>query len=342
MTQEITVSQKGLILRSFEDMQKWAENVKASGLAPASLKTAAQIIVATQYGLELGLTPMAALNSIAVINNKPTLYGDAALALVRRSGLCEYVIEEFDGTTAKCRAKRKDQEAEVVRTFSIEDAKQARLWGKPGPWTTHPKRMLQYKARAFCLRDLFPDVLLGLHLYEEMEGEEETALPAPETTVPRREERRKPVEATVISEQETPPADEDDDNPLPTSVDEYLQEEQNIIEEAFQDETEEEVQPEPLPPRMANPKTVQSAAPAATQAQGLGGNPEMLKFARREIWNMYVDKYNLHNVDQQEVAEKFGMFCSLTLGREIHSSKELTMTDLMTLRKRLERGAING
>ena len=31
--------------------------------------------------------------------------------------------------------------------------------------------MMTYKARAFCLRTLFPDVLKGLHSKEEMEGE---------------------------------------------------------------------------------------------------------------------------------------------------------------------------
>lgn len=204
-TTAIQASSRGLVLRNLDDMQRWAEGVQKSGLSPKTLNTTSQIIVATQYGMELGLTPMAALNSIAVIGGKPSLYGDAALALVYKSGLCEYVEESVEGSgeemTAVCRAKRKDQKKEIVRTFDVADAKQAKLWGKSGTWSTHPNRMLKYKARGFCLRDLFPDILMGMHLFEEMQGEVEETLPAPECKIPRRQDRRK-VESTDVTPEE--------------------------------------------------------------------------------------------------------------------------------------------
>jgi hypothetical protein len=49
----------------------------------------------------------------------------------------------------------------------VEDAKRASLWGKSGPWTQYPKRMLQLRARGFALRDAFPDILRGLVTAEE-------------------------------------------------------------------------------------------------------------------------------------------------------------------------------
>ena len=211
----IQAGQRGLALRSLDDMQRWAEGVKASGLAPKSLSSSSQILVATQYGLELGLTPMAALNSIAVIGNKPSLYGDAALALVRKSGLCEYVKERIEGTgdgmMAVCESKRKNEEEPVIRTFSVKNARQAKLWGKSGPWTTHPERMLTYKARAFCLRDLYSDVLMGLHLYEELQGEEDIVHDPPTCNTPKRQDRRTVESQEVTSQEEptTPPADTD-------------------------------------------------------------------------------------------------------------------------------------
>jgi hypothetical protein len=184
-------------------MEQWAKGVIQSGLAPETLNTAPKVIVATQYGLEIGLSPMVALNSICVVKGKPTLWGDAALALVKRSGLAAYVREtiEVDGQNiiARVESKRTDTGEIVKSEFSSLDAKTARLWDKKGSWQTHPKRMLKYKARAFNLRDNFPDVLQGLHLTEEMEGENDP-LPAPDCDTPARGDRRKKVDSTLTRE----------------------------------------------------------------------------------------------------------------------------------------------
>ncbi len=57
----------------------------------------------------------------------------------------------------------------IERRFSVQDARRAGLWGRPGPWSQYPQRMLQMRARAFALRDAFADVLGGLYLREELE-----------------------------------------------------------------------------------------------------------------------------------------------------------------------------
>ena len=62
-------------------------------------------------------------------------------------------------------------EEEVERTFTIEDAKKAGLYGKQGPWQTAPRRMMQMRARAFALRDVFTDVLRGVHIAEIAQDE---------------------------------------------------------------------------------------------------------------------------------------------------------------------------
>jgi hypothetical protein len=122
-----------------------------------------------QWGAELGLGPLQAINSIAIINGKPAVYGDAMLALVRGSGLCEDIIEmikgEGDLATAVCDARRKGSEP-VVRAFSVHDAKRAGLWDKAGPWKQYPLRMLQMSARVRVKRRI-PDVLRGVLSAEE-------------------------------------------------------------------------------------------------------------------------------------------------------------------------------
>jgi hypothetical protein len=81
-------------------------------------------------------------------------------------------VQEFfegEGTAnpiAVCIAKRRGRTPVTVR-FSVEDAKRAGLWGKQGPWTQYPKRMMAMRARGFALRDAFADVLKGLITAEE-------------------------------------------------------------------------------------------------------------------------------------------------------------------------------
>ena len=141
------------------------------------------IMVAVQWGYEIGLQPMQALQNISVINGKPSVYGDAAMALVQASPVCEGVDESIEGEgtpnpVAVCIARRKGRNPVIVR-FSVEDAKRAGLWGKQGPWQAYPKRMLQMLARGFALRDAFPDVLKGLITAEEAQDYPDEAKPRP-------------------------------------------------------------------------------------------------------------------------------------------------------------------
>jgi hypothetical protein len=156
------------------EAMEFSKMLSESSMVPRAYQGKPQdIMVCVQWGYELGLAPMQALQNIAVINGKPSVYGDAMAALVQASPVCEGIDEhiEGDGTTnpvAICVAKRKGRNP-VIAKFSVEDAKRAGLWGKQGPWTQYPKRMLQMRARGFALRDAFPDVLKGLISAEEAE-----------------------------------------------------------------------------------------------------------------------------------------------------------------------------
>ena len=160
----------GIIPQSFDDCYRLAQMLAQSTLVPKDYKDkAADCCVAIMQGLELGLSPIAALNSIAVINGRASLWGDGALAVVRASGLLESIEETQDATTevATCTVKRKGESTSIVRTFSTQDAIRAGLAGKAGPWTQYPQRMKQMRARSWALRDGFADVLKGMHIAEE-------------------------------------------------------------------------------------------------------------------------------------------------------------------------------
>jgi hypothetical protein len=178
---------RGLALQSFSDAMKFGDTVANSEFAPKDFRgKPASCMLAIQCGAEIGLAPLQALQSIAVVNGRPAVYGDAAMALVKASHVCEYVTESVEGDgeqmVATCTAKRRGYPSATVVRFTVADAKKASLWGKAGPWSQYPKRMLQMRARGFALRDAFPDVLKGLVTAEEAQDYPQ-AEPAPAVKV---------------------------------------------------------------------------------------------------------------------------------------------------------------
>lgn len=155
--------------QSIDEAIRFAEIMSKSNLVPKDFSgNVGNILVAVQWGMELGLQPMQAMQNIAVINGRPSLWGDAVIALVKSSPACEYVVEETSDDAAVCRVKRHG-EPEQSRTFTKADALKAGLLNKAGPWTQYPKRMLQMRARSWALRDVFPDVLRGMPIAEELQ-----------------------------------------------------------------------------------------------------------------------------------------------------------------------------
>lgn len=155
--------------RNLDEALRFAELLSKSDIVPKDYQgKPGNVLVAIQWGAEVGLSPLQAMQNIAVINGRPSLWGDALLGLVRGSGLLEFIQEEIseDGQEAVCVVKRRGEQS-VQRVFTMEDAKRAGLAGKSGPWQQYPRRMLQMRARAWALRDVFPDVLKGLQVAEE-------------------------------------------------------------------------------------------------------------------------------------------------------------------------------
>jgi len=163
----------GIVPTSIEEVFRLATAISKSGLAPATLNTAEKITVAIMHGMELGLPPLMSLQSIAVVNGRPTVWGSAVPALLWSRGF--KLFETLADGTATCKVVRPDG-TEIVRTFSEADAKKAGLWGKAGPWSQYPNRMLQMRARGLASRDGAADALSGLYLQEELEGGELTVV----------------------------------------------------------------------------------------------------------------------------------------------------------------------
>lgn len=125
-------------------------------------------------GAEVGLQPMQSLKSIAVINGRASIYGDGLPAIAYASGKLKKFTERFDSDqqgnpVAVVIIERSDVEGEREFRFGQSDAVKAGLWGKSGPWSQYPTRMLQMRARSYAFRDCFADYLAGLHVAEEQQ-----------------------------------------------------------------------------------------------------------------------------------------------------------------------------
>ncbi len=154
-------------------LKAYAEVLYLGGLKPKSVSRAESVAALIEIGRDVGLPATMAVTWIAIINGRPSIWGDGAMALVRSSGLLESIREGFegepgtDGYTAWVELKRVGAAEPRVSRFSLADARAAKLLEKVGPWQEYRDRMLMWRAKGFGVRDEFPDVLCGLIFAEE-------------------------------------------------------------------------------------------------------------------------------------------------------------------------------
>jgi hypothetical protein len=191
-------------IRTMAELREWAEMAARSGMVPKDyIGKPDAILIAVDLGAELGFKRMQALQGIAVINGRPSVWGDALWALVvsqpSLENTREWIEGEGDNMTAYCEIKRRGRDA-IVGKFSVAEAKKAGLFGK-NIWAAYPSRMLQMRARAFAARDAYADALKGLQMAEEVMDYQADEKPAPpvrmETPEPPAPRTKPPSEKTL-------------------------------------------------------------------------------------------------------------------------------------------------
>jgi hypothetical protein len=166
-----------LVPQTLEEGFRLAQAMAMSGMTPRDIDTPEKVLVCIMAGAELGMKPFQAVQSFAIVNGRPSLWGDGLMALALTNGLDveEWMEGDGDDRVAFCRVTRPDNGKVVTRDYSVEKAKTAKLWGKvsasgkPSPWVTSPERMLQMRARSYAIRDAAADVLRGMPIREEVE-----------------------------------------------------------------------------------------------------------------------------------------------------------------------------
>lgn len=180
---DVAVSRRGGITpTNYDDLWRMCVALSNSGMVPQDYIGKPEACLASiQTGMEVGLQPMTALSWIACINGRPCIWGDGLKALVMSSGLVDSYEEsreyelKADGTpdeskpVAVVRVSRVGMGGVHTERLTWSRCKVAGWVGKSGPWSKDFNRMQMNRARTYAFRDLFPDVILGLSVREEVE-----------------------------------------------------------------------------------------------------------------------------------------------------------------------------
>lgn len=187
--QRIATRPNPMALNSFEEIEAFAERAARSQMVPKDYAGKPDnIILAVMQGKELGLPPIQAIQSIAMVNGRPSVWGDAVPGLCYASRLLEDHEEFYEGTegqdnyTAVCKVKRKGVASTKEGRFSQGDAKKAGLFGQ-AVHGKYPKDMAMWRARHRAFHAAFPDVLRGIGT-REIEAEDAVATPGWTMPVP--------------------------------------------------------------------------------------------------------------------------------------------------------------
>ncbi|MBQ9536578.1 MAG: recombinase RecT [Desulfovibrionaceae bacterium] len=170
----------------FEFLQRQGKLFAASTIVPKQFQcNMSNCCLAINMAVRLGMDPLALMQQMFFIQNKPGFSSSFMIAVFNKSGRFTPLKYEFDGREGtdeyKCRAKATEilSGQEFIGPWvSIQMAKSEKWYAHkktretgeiiPSKWQTMPDLMLRYRAAAFFIRTTTPELLLGLQTAEEL------------------------------------------------------------------------------------------------------------------------------------------------------------------------------
>lgn len=146
-----------------------AEDIHTSGLYPR-FHNPQSIMVAMQYGREIGVSPVTALQMIHVVDGKATAAAELMLQLVERSygrGMMYVALAECDDKRAVVVYRDPETNEYQRYVYTIDMAATANLTGKAN-WKQYPANMLRWRAVSNVAKAIFPAAIGGLYAPDEM------------------------------------------------------------------------------------------------------------------------------------------------------------------------------
>lgn len=174
----------GAPMTDLDTAYRLSKALAMAAIMPDTLRGKPNDVLAVMlYGQDLGLSPMQAVQGIYVVKGKPQISGQLWIALAKQRGHRVFVpcrqcgeapekhpaaghpyVADHDTTRCTVRVVRGDTGETHAETFTIEDARTAKLLTNDN-WSKYPKRMLLWRAATDCLRFIAPEIALGFYAW---------------------------------------------------------------------------------------------------------------------------------------------------------------------------------
>ena len=176
VTQE---SEKLMVKREvleWDKMMEMAEFLSKSTVIPISYQNRPEnILICVDLASRMGLSPLAVMQNLYIIQGKPSFSGQAIASLIRSSGQFSNVEVNFVGEEGKdswgCYVSAERNGKTLKGATVTMKMAHAEGWSKKSgsKWLTMPEIMLTYRAYTFFGRQFAPELMMGLHAVEELE-----------------------------------------------------------------------------------------------------------------------------------------------------------------------------
>ena len=151
------------IIAGLQERADYIARLAPSTILPTAYRgNAANAFVAAETGAALGLEPLQALASIAVINGRATLSSDLMAAVIRRAGHTLRIVENSPESVTATLIRADDKTFKFEVTWDKDKAVKAGLWGQRGPWSQYPTQMLRARAITEVARQGATEALMGM------------------------------------------------------------------------------------------------------------------------------------------------------------------------------------
>ena len=164
-----------IVKHTAQDKMAMANALANANLLPrAYQKNPANLLFAMEYADAIGVHPMTAVQSIHVIDGKPSASAQLIAGLGRRAGHIVRVKFDRKTMTATAEVIRKDDPDYTFQSvWDMDRARSANLTGK-AVWKQYPDAMLKARAITEVARDAFPEALFGVAYTAEELGADRT------------------------------------------------------------------------------------------------------------------------------------------------------------------------
>lgn len=159
-----------LFPRSVDESLRFSEMLAKSELVPKEFRgRAADIFLVINFGMELGLPPIAALRGMMCINGRPAPYAATLVGIVQAAPSCKFFrCVSSDDKEATYETWRVGYPEPQRETFTMTDAVRAGLADRNQNYKLYPRKMLEARASAALARKVYADICAGVYVAEEV------------------------------------------------------------------------------------------------------------------------------------------------------------------------------